>query len=449
MNRPVYFQLPSAAPEKLAEFYRNCFGWGIAKVDALGDVWLLQTGPLDQPGLQGMVMGRFMRGPVNVIGVEKLDAVRAKLTAHGGKITTPRFKVPGSGDFAWCEDSDGNAFVLMESELSPAEFFGLHVNAGQLPPNPSRPVHFEIPASDTGKVAAFYTGVFGWTAQRWEGGTDYVFLLTGSDPAAGIDGAVMPREDATDTVNVLEVDDLEASLERLKQFGGTVVTEPGPVSGVGIFSYVNDPDGNRFGLIQLNPPGQESGDTSELATRIAVLEQELIHKKGELYRMKKQLPRWEVQDYLLRDRQGREIKLSQLFGDRRELILVHNMGAHCPYCTLCGDDFNGILPHLTSRAAFAVATPDPWDKMDRFAASRGWKFALVSTAGTSLKKDLGFEEGVGGFLPGVTTLFKEDNGRIMHVANAVFGPGDDFSPLWYFFELLAVEDRDWVPKYSY
>lgn len=187
----------------------------------------------------------------------------------------------------------------------------------------------------------------------------------------------------------------------------------------------------------------------DLAEQISALEQEIIARKAELYRLKKSMPRFEVPNYELWDRQGNKVNLSDLFGDKSELILVHNMGASCPYCTLWADGFIGVHHHLRSRAAFAVSTPDPWQAMDAFAASRGWEFPIFSTAGSTLKKDLGFQLENGSYYPGVSTFSKDETGRILHVGKAFFGPGDDFCALWYLFDLLPTEDPDWAPRFKY
>lgn len=190
-------------------------------------------------------------------------------------------------------------------------------------------------------------------------------------------------------------------------------------------------------------------DSKELKTRISELEQEIIGKKNELYKLKKDMPRFEMQDYLLHDRDGRAVKLSELFGEHDQMILVHNMGKACPYCTLWADGFIGIHKHLEDRAAFVVSTPDPVAEMKDFADGRGWDFRVVSTTGSTLKPDLGFQLKDGSYYPGVSTLVKEEDGRIFHVAKAFFGPGDDFCSLWYFFDMLAKPDPDWEPKFSY
>ena len=57
----------------------------------------------------------------------------------------------------------------------------------------------------------------------------------------------------------------------------------------------------------------------------------------------------------------------QLFGSMKDLFVIHNMGSGCPYCTLWADGYNGIYEHLTSRAAFVIASPDSPAAQQRFA----------------------------------------------------------------------------------
>ena len=47
-----------------------------------------------------------------------------------------------------------------------------------------------------------------------------------------------------------------------------------------------------------------------------------------------------VIDYDLVDSENQKIKLSQLFGTKKDLILVHNMGKSCPYCTMWAEGVN-------------------------------------------------------------------------------------------------------------
>ena len=154
----------------------------------------------------------------------------------------------------------------------------------------------------------------------------------------------------------------------------------------------------------------------------------------------------EVQDYEFAPPQGR-IRLSQLFGAKDTLIVIHNMGTSCPNCTMWADGFNGVFEHLRDRAAFVVSSPDPPDKQQSFAASRGWKFPMVSHRGTTFADDMGYVRN-GGPLPGVS-VFKRTGGKILRVADTGFSPGDDFCSVWHLFDLIPEGAAGWHAKFRY
>ena len=105
----------------------------------------------------------------------------------------------------------------------------------------------------------------------------------------------------------------------------------------------------------------------------------------------KTVAREEVKDSSLTDSDGRKVALSDLFGKKEDLILIHNMGRSCPYCTMWADGFNGVLEHLEDRAAFVVVSPDAPPVQKQFAKSRDWRFKMVSSKETAFSKDMGFE----------------------------------------------------------
>src|SRR6516225_2193063 len=94
-----------------------------------------------------------------------------------------------------------------------------------------------------------------------------------------------------------------------------------------------------------------------------------------------------VKDYTFRRADGRSVRLFELFGDKADLFVIHNMGQSCPYCTLWADGFNGAYAHLSNRASFVVSSPDAPEKQRVFAQSRGWRFPMVSIAGTTFAQD--------------------------------------------------------------
>ena len=154
----------------------------------------------------------------------------------------------------------------------------------------------------------------------------------------------------------------------------------------------------------------------------------------------------EVSDYEFQTAEG-PVRLSRLFGDHEHLIVIHNMGKSCPACTMWADGYNGIHHHVITRAAFVVSSPDPPQVQREFAASRGWRFPMVSHAGSTFAADMGFRSDKG-WKPGVS-VFRREGGRTFRVSDTTFCPGDDFCTVWHFFDLLPGGPGDWWPKIRY
>jgi len=114
-----------------------------------------------------------------------------------------------------------------------------------------RVVHFEISANDPEKLATFYQSVFGWEITKWAGPQDYWLIKTGEPGTPGIDGGFFrPTEQFTATVNTIQVDDLDETVEKVKAAGGQTVTSKSIVPGVGYLIYCRDVEGTLFGLHQ-------------------------------------------------------------------------------------------------------------------------------------------------------------------------------------------------------
>ncbi len=185
-----------------------------------------------------------------------------------------------------------------------------------------------------------------------------------------------------------------------------------------------------------------SRHVDELRKQISELQQQLASvQRGDRHEP--------IENYTF-DTPGNEtVTLLELFGDQRDLIVVHNMGMNCPYCTLWADGFNGVLAHLESRAAFALASPDATVDQQSFALQRGWRFRMVSTAHTNFTRALGFENEDGEQLAGLSAFTRTEDDRIIRTGAAEFGPGDSFCPVWHCFGLLQDGAAGWSPKLQY
>lgn len=154
-----------------------------------------------------------------------------------------------------------------------------------------------------------------------------------------------------------------------------------------------------------------------------------------------------VEDYVFKRAGDGTVRLSELFGGKDTLFVIHNMGASCPYCTLWADGFNGVYAHLSDRAAFVVSSPDAPSKQQSFASSRGWSFPMVSHEGSSFAADMGYR-GKDGWAPGVSVFRRRGRG-VVRVSDTGFQPGDDFCAVWHLFDLIPEGAGEWMPKFKY
>ena len=185
------------------------------------------------------------------------------------------------------------------------------------------------------------------------------------------------------------------------------------------------------------------------ASRIDELEKEILEKKKELAELKRAQPREAVKDFSFESSNG-PVRLSDLFDGGSDLLIIHNMGQACRYCTLWADGFMGALPHLENRTAVVMVTPDPIQQQQKFASSRGWKFRMARDATGEFSKAMGMHgEQAGEFWPGATGFSKGEDGTVFRVASAPFGPGDDFCATWPLLDLLAEGPKGWEPRYRY
>ena len=118
----------------------------------------------------------------------------------------------------------------------------------------SKVVHFEINTPDVDKATAFYSGVFGWEFSKWENDDiNYWLINTGDPEKPGIGGGMMSMDDWPATVNLMEVDSVDAATEKITAHGGKVVVPKMAIPGVGYSAYFKDSCGIAFGIYQPDP----------------------------------------------------------------------------------------------------------------------------------------------------------------------------------------------------
>ena len=117
MSRVIHFEIPVDDANRASKFYTSVFGWKIEKSPMM-DYWLVTTGPDAEPGINGALNTREnLKVTTNTVSVNSVDAALTKVTKAGGKGLTPKMPIPGVGWFAYCQDTEGNTFGIMQADL--------------------------------------------------------------------------------------------------------------------------------------------------------------------------------------------------------------------------------------------------------------------------------------------------------------------------------------------
>ncbi len=109
---------------------------------------------------------------------------------------------------------------------------------------------FEVVSSDAPRAQRFYGELFGWSVTPDPELGGYALVDTGAGQD-GVPGGIGPSQTSGDTgVKIyVRVPDLQASLDRAAELGGTPLLPPTDLpGGFGRIAVLADPDGNPVGL---------------------------------------------------------------------------------------------------------------------------------------------------------------------------------------------------------
>jgi predicted enzyme related to lactoylglutathione lyase len=120
MSRVIHFEIPAAEPDRAAAFYGKVFGWKFDKWAGPTDYWMVTTGKEGEPGINGGMMKKpgGIASTTNTIGVDSVDSAIAAVLKAGGKNVMPKTPIPTIGYFAYCEDTEGNVFGVMQMDAN-------------------------------------------------------------------------------------------------------------------------------------------------------------------------------------------------------------------------------------------------------------------------------------------------------------------------------------------
>jgi predicted dithiol-disulfide oxidoreductase (DUF899 family) len=161
------------------------------------------------------------------------------------------------------------------------------------------------------------------------------------------------------------------------------------------------------------------------------------------------------------------IRLSEMFGDKDTLIAYNWMYGPqrkrpCPMCTSLLSAYDGEMPDVLQRVAFAVIARSPIERLTAFKAERGWRhLKLYSSADNRYNADYAFEDPSSGEDNAAFNVFVREGKVVRHFWASEMGgetadPGQDPRgapdpmPLWNLLDMTPQgRGVDWYPKLAY
>jgi predicted enzyme related to lactoylglutathione lyase len=230
---------------KAQTFYSQLFGWEIPT--GLPEFGGYSTATKDHKIVVGLMPKMDPAQPsawTTYLASDDIDATLAKVRDNGGQVVADAMDVGDMGRMAVAIDPAG-AFVGLWQGGSHTGF--------NLANEPGSVTWNENFSRDWEANKAFYTAVAGWEYDDMsEGDFQYATFKVNDHAAGGIGhlGADVPAGTPPYWSVYFAVADTDASVETLKQLGGSVDREPTDTP-FGRTAMVADDQGNRFNLIKL------------------------------------------------------------------------------------------------------------------------------------------------------------------------------------------------------
>ena len=247
----IWYELMTTDQPAAEAFYRAVVGWEM--VDAgQSDMryTILSAGPRGVGGLTTLPADACAAGAkpgwTGYIAVADTDATAQRIVAAGGSIRRAPDDIPNVGRFAVVADPGGATFMLLtplprEQQPPPIE---LH--------SPGYIGWHELYAGNGQEAAfAFYSKLFGWTTiDTLDMGAMGTYRIFGAD---GVPFGGMMDKPAEAPMSAwafyVNVDGIDAAVERIKMNGGQILMGPHEVPGGSWIVQAVDPQGANFALV--------------------------------------------------------------------------------------------------------------------------------------------------------------------------------------------------------
>lgn len=232
-------------------FYTNLFGWEAVDQDMGGGesytMFNLKSRPVG--ALYTMRKEERASGAPphwnSYVSVESADRAVESAKQLGGIILSEAFDVMDVGRMAILQDPTGATFCVWQAKKH--QGVSALDEVGAL-------CWTELLTTDTASAQAFYTGLFGWTAEAMPmGPMTYTIYKRGDAQAGGM--MQITREMGPTPPNwmiYISVSDCDGMVAKVGTLGGKTVMPPHDIPNVGRIAVLQDPQGAHFAFIQLS-----------------------------------------------------------------------------------------------------------------------------------------------------------------------------------------------------
>jgi predicted enzyme related to lactoylglutathione lyase len=231
-------------PAEAQAFFSALLGWTYVEIPGMGH--RVQVGGHDIGGMWDLAAPNTPPGTPPGIGVmvkvDSADATAKKAISLGGK-AKPAFDVMEQGRMAECRDPNGAPFDLWEPKKSRGADADSSLHGA--------PSWHETMTTDVARATAFYTKLFGWTAEVMPmEGFDYTSFKMGDEAVAGMMaitaemGRIPPHWAVYFTVA-----DVDRTVREALALGAASCVPVQDIPGVGRFAGLTSPQGVIFYVI--------------------------------------------------------------------------------------------------------------------------------------------------------------------------------------------------------
>jgi predicted enzyme related to lactoylglutathione lyase len=250
---PSWVDLSSPDLDRSASFYGELFGWDTTEpgpVEETGGYRMFTSGGNLVAGLGPIMQEGQPSVWTTYVSVDDADGTAAKVREAGGQVFVEPMDVMDAGRMAVFADPSGAVFGTWQ----PGEHKG-----AELVNEPVSLTWNELATRDTAACETFYSAVFGWKPDTQEfGGQPYTVWMNGDRGIAGMMamGDQFPAEAPPHWGVYFAVADTDATADKAKELGATVIAGPMDIPNVGRFAALLGPTGEFFSVIKSVPPSE-------------------------------------------------------------------------------------------------------------------------------------------------------------------------------------------------